>query len=399
MGVHWPDILSLVASAPVTVADAYLLFLTLLSGRLPTPKPSTSRLRFAIVVPAHNEASGIAATVEKLRTIDYPTELYSIVVVADNCTDDTAARAEQAGARVLIRTDNERRGKGFALAYAFDRVAPEVDAVAVVDADSTVSPNILSAFAARLEAGAMAVQSDYGVSNPNASWRTRLMTVAFGAFHVLRSRARERLVWSTGLRGNGMCFSSRLLGLVPHEAYSIVEYGLALGQAGHRVHYAHEAHVYGEMVANAGASVSQRLRWELGRSLLRWDAGIPLMGKALARRNGMLFDLAADVLLPPLSTLTVWLTAGFVFAWAMRGSLGSALSLHIWTANIAVLTLYVLRGWSLSKTGLLGLVDLACAPFYVAWKIWLRFKQPDQVADWVRTEREARKSKTMPQIK
>ena len=108
------------------------------------------------------------------------------MVVADNCADETAARAEQAGARVFIRHDEERRGKGYALAHAFEKLHTEVDAIVVVDADTFVSPNLLRAFAARIELGALAVQADYAVKNPS-SWRTRLMAIAFGAFHVLRS--------------------------------------------------------------------------------------------------------------------------------------------------------------------------------------------------------------------
>ena len=99
-----------------------------------------------------------------------------------------------------------------------------------MDADTLVSPNLLRAFAARLDAGAAAVQARYGVRNPDASWRTRLMAIAFALFHDLRSLGRERLGLSAGLRGNGMCFSTRLLREVPHQAFSVVEdleYGLA----------------------------------------------------------------------------------------------------------------------------------------------------------------------------
>src|SRR5881394_4074909 len=246
------DIVLSILAVPVSVANAYLLSLTLLSWRRPSPAYGAPELKFAIVVPAHNEEDGIGATVSNLRTIDYPNDRFSINVVADNCSDETAARAEAACAQVLIRHDQEKRGKGYALEYAFERVAPEVDALVVVDADTFVSPNLLRAFAARIQAGALAVQADYAVRNPDASWRTRLMAIAFGAFHVLRSAARERLRLSSGLRGNGMCFTSRVLSLVPHDAYSIVEdveYGIRLGEAGYRVHYAGEAHVYGEMVS------------------------------------------------------------------------------------------------------------------------------------------------------
>ena len=354
--------------------------------------------RFAIVVPAHDEEAGIGATVSNLLSVDYPKDRFSVTVVADNCADETAARAEEAGARVLVRHDADRRGKGYALAHAFEILAREVDAVVVVDADTLVSPNLLRAFATRIEAGALAVQADYAVRNPNASWRTRLMAIAFGAFHVLRSVGRERLRLSSGLRGNGMCFTSRVLGLVPHDAYSIVEdveYGIRLGEAGHRVYYAGDAHVYGEMVSSSRASQSQRERWEQGRAALARTRGVPLFGQALARRDLVLLDLAIDILLPPLSTLAIWVVAGFAAALLSGYFFSQEISLRIWIANLAALALYVLRGWSLSGTGLRGLVELACAPFYVAWKVALRLRQAERPKDWVRTTREAQPETTV----
>jgi cellulose synthase/poly-beta-1,6-N-acetylglucosamine synthase-like glycosyltransferase len=386
------DIVLSILAVPVSVANAYLLSLTLLSWRRSAPVYAAPSRKFAIVVPAHDEEAGIAATVENLLAVDYPKELFSVTVIADNCSDATAARAEAAGANVLVRHDAERRGKGYALEYAFGRLAGDVDALVVVDADTVVSPNLLHAFAARIDAGALAVQADYAVRNPDASWRTRLMAIAFGAFHVLRSAARERLRLSSGLRGNGMCFTSRVLTLVPHDAYSIVEdveYGIRLGEAGHRVHYAGEAHVYGEMVSSSGASQSQRRRWERGRAALARTRGVPLFGRALVRRDPMLLDLAIDIVLPPLSTLATWVVAGFAAALVSTYLLAQPVSFRIWIANLVALLLYVLRGWSLSGTGARGLFELACAPFYVAWKLWLRLRQSDRPKDWVRTTREA----------
>ena len=385
------NVVSWIAALPVTLADGYLLALTLLSGELPTPPYGPPRVRFAIVVPAHNEQEGIASTVENLLGVEYPKELFSVVVVADNCSDETAARAERSGARVFVRHDEKLRGKGYALAHAFEKLADEVDAIVVVDADTVVSPNLLSAFAARIESGAVAVQADYAVRNPNAAWRTRLMAVAFGAFHVLRSLARERLELSAGLRGNGMCFATRLLEEVPHDAYSIVEdveYGIKVGEAGHRVHYAAEAHVYGEMVSSATASSSQRRRWEGGRSALAGSRGLPLIGEAIARRSLVLLDLAFDILVPPLSTLVIWNVAGLTYAVVVRYVFGQPVSSAIWIANLGAIGVYVLRGWSLSGTGVRGLVDLGAAPFYVVWKMWLRVREADKPSTWVRTARE-----------
>jgi GT2 family glycosyltransferase len=394
----WADALLLVLALPVVVACGYLLLLTLLSGDKPAPARVTPRLKFDIIVPAHNEEAGIARTVTNLSAMDYPAALRRILVVADNCSDSTADRAREAGATVLVRHDTEKRGKGFALAHAFEHSLKDgfADAVVVVDADTEVSPHLLHSFGLRLEAGAQAIQAHYGVLNPHASWRTRLMTIALALFHKVRSLGRERLGVSCGLRGNGMCFSHRVIREVPHDAFSIVEdleYGIRLGRKGYRVHYAWEAEVLGEMVSSEKAARSQRRRWEGGRWAMTKQFGVPLLFESLRKRDGVLLDLAMDLLVPPLSyvvlgAVAVAMAAGALSAW--QGQV--ALSAYAAAFCVGSLGLYVLRGWWVSGMGARGLLDLMRAPFYVFWKVWLMVAGPrDKKGEWVRTTREARK--------
>jgi 1,2-diacylglycerol 3-beta-glucosyltransferase len=386
------DLLLFALGVPVLLASVYLFVATLLSARLAPPVLNADGRRFRFVVPAHNEAAGIAATVKSLLAVDYPRMLFDVVVVADNCNDDTAKEARAAGATVLERQNAELRGKGYALAHAFDALPEDVDAVVVIDADTLVSPNILRAFCARRDLGALAVQADYAVRNPDAGWRPRLMAIAFGAFHIVRSRARERLRVSCGLRGNGMCFSAALLKEVPHNAFSVVEdveYGLRLGEAGHRVFYADEAHVYGEMVSSASASSSQRRRWEEGRRELVRKHCTRMLRLAFGQRKLLPLDLALDLLIPPLSRIAVLAVVGCIAAWA----LSFRLSLLSFVFCISALAVYVLRGWMVSGTGARGLLDLALAPLYVLWKASLRLRRsPSATQTWVRTKREGSES-------
>ncbi|HXK20823.1 MAG TPA: glycosyltransferase family 2 protein [Polyangiaceae bacterium] len=391
------NVFLLLVGSPILLATGYLLLVTLLSAKLKAPAPTGLERRFRFVVPAHNESAGIAETVKSLQAVDYPSELFEVVVVADNCTDDTADQARLAGATVMVRHDQQQRGKGYALDHAFSATPAEVDAIVVIDADTLVSPNLLKAFAARRELGARAAQADYAVRNPNAGWRTRLIAIAFGSFHIVRSRARERLGLSCGLRGNGMCFSTELLREIPHRAYSVVEdveYGLRLGEAGCRVHYCDEAHVYGEMVTTSAAAASQRRRWEEGRKLLIREHAGRLLKAGLAKQNRVLFDLAVDLLVPPLSRIALGLLLGALAALGLQLTLGGARpALAVYAAALGGLLCYVLRGWMLSGTGVRGLVDLALAPLYVIWKVSLRFRKPPRpTSEWVRTDREKQSS-------
>ncbi|WNG32375.1 glycosyltransferase [Archangium violaceum] len=392
------DLLLILLALPVLVAAGYLLLLTLLSGQKAAPPQVAPRLKFDVIIPAHNEETGIARTVTNLSRVDWPVELRRIVVVADNCSDSTADRAREAGATVLVRNNKELRGKGYALQYAFEWSLADgfADAVVVVDADTEVTSNLLHAFALRLEAGAHAVQAHYGVLNPNASWRTKLMAVSMALFHKVRSLGRERLGVSCGLRGNGMCFTHALIRQVPHDSFSIVEdleYGIRLGQAGYRVHYAWEAEALGEMVSSEKASRSQRRRWEGGRMAMMRKFGVPLLAEGLRKGDKVLVDLAMDLLVPPLSWVV--LGAGGVTLAAVALSLWQghlALSAYLGAASVLALVLYVMRGWWVSGMGLGGLMALARAPFYVAWKIWLMMSRPEEKkGEWVRTARETHK--------
>ena len=387
------DLILFSLALPATLVSLYLLWLTLLSGAQPAALRSSRRLRFDVIVPAHNEAAVIADVVASLRKLDWPAEGFRILVVADNCTDATAELARAAGAEVLERHDLKLRGKGHALDFAFKASQAHgwAYAVVVVDADSRVSPNLLEACAARIDNGAKAIQAHYDVLNAHDSWRTRLMAIALAAFHRLRSRARERMQVSCGIRGNGWCITHRLLHQVPYKAFSLtedLEYGIELGLAGYRVHYVDEAQVAGMMVSEEHAARTQRRRWEDGRFQLIRSQTLPLLRAAAGAGGGVCLDLALDLLVLPLSYVAVNIAVLIVLA---SVALLWEPSMDVWLslgfACGAILLMYVLRGWQLSGVGMRGLVDLVRAPFFVAWKLLVMLRAHAST-EWIRTKRE-----------
>ncbi|HVW85534.1 MAG TPA: glycosyltransferase family 2 protein [Bryobacteraceae bacterium] len=365
-----------------------LLFLTtgaVLPRKREARGSSDQPFRLAVVVPAHNEESSIARCVRSLRDADLNGVELTIVVIADNCTDRTAAEAMLAGARVLERTDAQRRGKGYALDYAFKILLPEWhDAFAVVDADSEVSRNFCAETAARFRAGADATQCRYVVRNAAASVRTRLMNTALLAFNVLRPRGRDRLGLSAGIYGNGFALSARTLGAVPYTADSVVEdleYHIALVRAGRRVRFVDGAAVYGDM-PEAGAGVrTQRARWEGGRFRMMAEK-TPFLLKEILRGKWRLIEPSLDLLLLPLAFHVVLLliaaatpaTGVRTLGFAGLGIVALHLAAAIWTG-----------GGRLRDFGV-----LAAAPFYIVWKILLLprvLATSRSGAAWVRTER------------
>jgi cellulose synthase/poly-beta-1,6-N-acetylglucosamine synthase-like glycosyltransferase len=382
-------------AVPAVLACSYLFVLALLSAELKARTPLQRELKFDVIVPAHNESSIITHTIASLKKIDWPADRHRIVVVADNCTDDTADLARQSGAEVLERHDTSLRGKGYALNFAFKDSAARnwADAVVVIDADAEVSSNLLGAIAARLEQGAQAVQVHYGILNPSATWRTRLITIAKSAFHSVRSRARERLGLSCGIRGNGWCVTHALLRKVPYQAFSLtedVEYGIELGIAGYRVYYAEDAHSDAEMVSGEQAARKQRQRWEDGRFQLIRNQTLPLLVQAFKQPSRVCMDLALDLMVLPLSYVVVNVVLLIGLA-ALAMWFDHHFVVWLWTgiACAAALALHVLRGWQLSGTGIQGLLDFAHAPGFLLWKVVLMLSRRES-KEWVKTEREKR---------
>ncbi|MEJ1963995.1 MAG: glycosyltransferase family 2 protein [Gammaproteobacteria bacterium] len=382
-----------ILAIPAVIACLYLLVFTLLSHSLKLPPASSRRMRFDIIVPAHNEEAVLGRVIATVKQVDWPADGFRVIVVADNCTDSTASVARAAGAIALERHDTERRGKGYALDYAFAQCRKDgfAEAFVIIDADAEVSTNLLEAVARRMEQGAQAVQVHYGVSNANASWRTRLLSIAKASFHIVRSRARERLGLSCGIRGNGWAVTPGLLERVPYRAFSLtedLEYGIDLGLAGYRVHYADEAHSNAEMVSAEKAAGKQRQRWEQGRfQLIRTKTGTLLL-EALKQRSRVCMDLALDLLVLPVSYVALnagllLLVAALAFAW--KSSFAPWLWLGV--GCVGALVLYILRGWQLSGAGMRGLLDLARAPFFIAWKIIIMLSRRES-KEWVRTTRE-----------
>ena len=383
-----------VLALPLALSSAYLLIGTLLSHQATPPPRSARSLKFDVIVPAHNEASVIERTVASLKRLDWPADHFRVLVIADNCTDSTPALAQAAGAIVLERSNALERGKGYALQFAFDSSSKHgwADALVVIDADAEASPNLLEAFAARIAQGEHAIQAHYGILNPFDSWRTRLITIAKASFHIVRSRARERLGLSCGIRGNGWCVTQELLRQVPYRAFSLtedLEYGITLGLAGYRVAYADEAHSDADMVSGDNVASKQRQRWESGRFELVRTKTAELLYAAIRQRSAICLDLALDLLVLPLSYVALYAVLLVIVAAGLT-LWSAAFQGWIWfgAACMAVLVLYVLRGWQLSGIGAQGLLDLARAPRFLLWKLVLMARREKKSGEWVRTERE-----------
>ncbi|MEP7338943.1 MAG: glycosyltransferase family 2 protein [Acidobacteriota bacterium] len=379
-----------VGLAALTLPGTIELLLLTLGGILPPRRNHAqtgdgAQLRLAIVAPAHNEAAGIQRCVRSLLSCEPASDKFAVAVVADNCTDNTAALAREAGARVLVRCDPERRGKGYALDFAFQMLLAEgYDAVIVVDADTLVDQNFTAEFRGLFAAGADAIQCRYTVNNAEASLRTRLMNIALFAFNVLRPRGRDRWGLSAGLLGNGFGLTGQTLRAVPYDAVSVVEdleYHLRLVRTGRVVRFADGVTVKADMPAGGQGAKTQRARWEGGR--LRMAAqSVPSLLMEILRGRIRLIEPLLELLLLPLAFHVVILLAALIPPFAPTRVYA--------LCGLGVVALHIVAAIRVGGGGLKEFAALAAAPFYVAWKLVLipaTLRTARKDADWVRTER------------
>ena len=202
-----------------------LAILAIGSRRASPVRDRQQRTKFHVLIPAHNEELGLAATLQSLVAIRYPREDVDVTVVADRCDDATAVVARSQGVRCLERQSGPH-GKGAAIAWAIDelhRVQIGFDALVVVDADTVADPLLLAAFDDALAAGHEVQQAYNYLSNPWETPFTRLIAVT----SVLRNRlfygGKTRIGLSGMLTGTGMCLSQATIARHGWTAFSVGE--------------------------------------------------------------------------------------------------------------------------------------------------------------------------------
>jgi 1,2-diacylglycerol 3-beta-glucosyltransferase len=390
---------ALLASGSVVAAFSLYLLVLAVSAFFYSPSRGTgeARARLVVLIPAHDEALTIAGSVGSLCAQSYPRALYEIVVIADNCSDETAEIAKAAGAdAVLERCTGGAAGKGRALRWASDAIlaAEEPpDAVVIVDADATVERDALARLAEAFEGGAHAAQSDY-VLDPDTRGSSALRAAAFLLINRVRLAGRAALGLSASLAGSGMLISSQLLSSVPWEAFTSaedIEYSLDLQAAGHKIAYVGDARVRAPTAPNSGAAAEQQLRWEGGRYYLMRTRGPRLVWQALAKLRPDLVWAAFDLLTPPLGALAGIALIGLALSVAcVAAGICAAWTLVPWLVATIAIPCYVLVGLRAAGAPRSAYSALIRAPGLVLAKAStagnvLRFR-PDS---WVRTERAA----------
>ncbi len=386
------------------VLALYLLFLTVtalvaqLKERRSKPNLAFATTNFTILVPAHNEALVITDCLKSLLSFHYPAGLWHIVLVADNCTDNTAELGRSLGVTVYERFDPEKRGKGYALDWAMRRVLERdggwTDAVVIFDADTQAHPDFLGYMDEQLRTGNVALQGHYDVLNPFDNWRTSLLYSALLLHNRLRPLARQALGWTTLLKGNGMCFARSVIERFGWNAYSLaedIEYTTKLMNRGITVRSVPQAVLYAQAARTGKQADSQRMRWEGGRFALIKRDTLPLLRAFIRTRSIARLDWAIDLLTPPMAILIgmplMLLVVNAALAWLWGGPM--VLAGWVWLTVLASACVYVLGGMLICGAKPKAYLYLLCTPLFLVWKvkIYALMLMGRGARGWVRTER------------
>ncbi|MDD4401578.1 MAG: glycosyltransferase family 2 protein [Desulfitobacteriaceae bacterium] len=261
---------------------------------------------FAIVVAAHNEEKVIEPLIDNLLQIDYPSELYDVFVVADNCTDKTALIARNAGASVHQRFNSIKKGKGFALEWMFHRLFKmerQYDAVVIFDADNLVKDNFLSEMNSKLCQGEKIIQCYLDSKNPFDTWVTITFSIAFWVTNRLLQLARYNIGLSNILGGTGMCISTDVLKQLGWGATSLtedLEFSMKALSCGIKTSWAHDTAVYDEKSLTFAQSWRQRKRWAQGQVDVAGRYFFPLLLKGIKECKWTYIDAAVHLFQPAL---------------------------------------------------------------------------------------------------
>ena len=237
-------------------------------------KITTPAKKFAVIVAAHNEHTVIGQLVDNLKDLNYPKDLYDIYVIADNCSDNTAQIARDAGAIVCERTDDTQKSKGYALEWMFNRLfdmektGKIYDAVAIFDADNLVHPQFLMEMNNRLLKGDRIIQGFLDAKNPYDTWVSGTFAIAFWVIDHVSHLAKTNIGLSAVLGGTGMCITIDVLKKYGWRATCLtedMEFTMKSLAEGIKTTWAHDAIVYDEKPLTFKQSWTQRKRWAQGQ--------------------------------------------------------------------------------------------------------------------------------------
>ncbi len=350
------------------------------------------RPKTTVLIPAHNEAEQIREVIEGLLL--QLTEQDQVIVIADNCDDNTAELAKATGVKVLERENATDRGKGYALDYAIQHIKhdpPEV--LVILDGDCVLEPNSIKNISCQAIATGRPIQSTYLMDQPeNPSLKDNISMFSLKVKNQVRLLGLNRLGWHSLLTGSGMAFPWSLISqvsLAGSKTTDDTQLTVDLALAGSTPVFCEQALVTGRLMKDQDAQ-SQRSRWEHGQ-LEMIVVEVPRLLKAFFTTGSIpALGLALDISIPPLSLLimTWFITMGSVLLATIFTSISLVPVIMVGIAGVFLIS-GLFFAWIKFGRSDLPLKNLIAVPFYILSKIpiYLKFLVKPQ-SRWLKTERD-----------
>lgn len=360
--------------------------------RRPAPMPKVVRPRLAVLVPAHNESQGIRGTLDSV--LPQLKQGDRLVVIADNCSDDTAQVAAGSGAEVVERHDASRRGKGYALDFGvrhLERDPPQQ--VVIVDADCEVTAGAIDRIARMSASTGRPVQALYLMKSPQSAGAMAPIAEFAGVVkNLVRPLGFLRLGLPCQLMGSGMAFPWAAIRSAQLASGHIVEdmkMGVDFSRAGVPPLFCPEALVRSYFPGSEDGTRNQRTRWEHGHLGMIVGEAPRLLWEGVRGNGSGLLALALDLCVPPLALLTLTIIA--LLAVSAAHALLTLAIAPLAMAGVISLMFGAAVGlsWLRFGSGILPFGQLLLAFAYAFRKIplYLKFVIGRQV-EWVRSTRD-----------
>ncbi len=256
--------------------------------------------KFGILICARNEANVIGGLIDSLKNQNYNKDLYDIIVLTNNCTDNTAEVAIKHGAKV-VNVTAEVHSKGDVLNWVRDQfVDLDYDAYVIFDADNIADENFLREMNKVYCNGHLVSQGLRDSKNPTVNWITSSYTLFYCFQNYFYNKSRRNLGKSAVINGTGFMVDKKFF--EEHfDAHTLTEDGEFSAVSvlnGQMVYFAEKAITYDEHVITFAASWTQRKRWSKGYMQCLRRYGGDLLKSFMKSGNIAYLDLVLNFAAP-----------------------------------------------------------------------------------------------------
>lgn len=356
--------------------------------------PQAFKQRVVVLIPAHNESTHLIPTLSSIK--GQTLNGVDVLVVADNCEDDTAQVAIAHGAMVIERTNQAERGKGYALDFGIQHLSAQQapDYVVIVDADCILEKDALEQLIAASVRSSNPIQANYLMRNVgNPSIKMKIAEFAWMLKNFVRPLGFHRLGLPCQLTGSGMAFRWDVISKLSFATGHIVEdmkLGLDFAEIGNAPQFCPSAYVYSFFPTNEEGIQTQRTRWEHGHLGIMFKDVPRILVQAIKDRNLSLLAMALDLFIPPLSLMAMFLLLCLILS-ACLSFVSMVFSPLLLTVSnlLLVFAATIIVYWCVYGRQVISLSQLLLVPYYIFLKlpIYLKFVFNRQ-SEWVRSKRD-----------